>query len=689
MSFRHLSLGLVVVLSLTLLLGVPWDAALTLAAPTTAGNQPAVVGPTLTVNVLGQRHSISPDIYGMNGYGTNLTDFASLMQNIHMPVERWGGNSTSRYNWQTNSFNSGSDWYFEGNPNTGNNPANGQPSESDEMINRDRTYGASSIITIPIIGYVSKSRTDHLCGFSVTKYGPQQDTDPWDSDCGNGVKSNGTLITTNNPLDTSVAVSPDFMKAWINDMIGKYGTAAQGGVKIYQLDNEPSDWYETHRDVHPAELTYDELRDRTYQYAAAIKQADPTAQTLGPSNFGWYVYADSQVPGDRAAHSDVGFSEWYLQQMKLYEQQHGVRILDYFDQHYYPAQVNPQNGQYVTLSPAGDANTQALRLRSTRSLWDPTYYDESWIQDAGFGPIEILPLFHQWIDANYPGTRIAITEYNWGGLESINGALAQADVLGIFGRERVDLATLWDPPTSTQPGAYAFRIYRNYDGQGSMYGDTWVQASSTDQGQLAVYAAQRTSDQAVTLVIINKTGNSLTSTLNLSNFQPATTAKVFRYSSANLNAIVAQPDQSVTASGFQATYPANSITMVVLTNAPGDTYTVTSTSDDGTGNTLTTFSNALKQAKPNDTVLLNVSSVRLDGPLQSPLPKGITISGGICSATPVTIDFNGQPGFTLSGNMTLKNLNLTGMSRAGPGLTNATDGTHNTFICTKIQVAPA
>jgi len=29
----------------------------------------------------------------------------------------------------------------------------------------------------------------------------------------------------------------------------------------------------------------------------------------------------------------------------------------------------------VSLAPAGDASTQALRLRTTRSLWDPTYTD--------------------------------------------------------------------------------------------------------------------------------------------------------------------------------------------------------------------------------------------------------------------------------------------------------------------------
>ena len=93
-----------------------------------------------------------------------------------------------------------------------------------------------------------------------------------------------------------------------------------------------------------------------------------------------------------------------------------------------------------------------LRLRSTRSLWDPTYADESWIADVQDGPyVRLIPRMRDWVNANYPGTKLAVTEYNWGGLESINGALAQADVLGIFGREGLDLATIWGPPSTGQP----------------------------------------------------------------------------------------------------------------------------------------------------------------------------------------------------------------------------------------------
>ena len=178
--------------------------------------------------------------------------------------------------------------------------------------------------------------------------------------------------------------------------------------------------------------------------------------------------------------------------------------------------------------------------------------------------VRLIPRMQDWVNANYPGTKLAITEYNWGGLESINGALAQADVLGIFGREGLDLATLWGPPDSTQPGAFAFRIYRNYDGSGGRFGETGIQSTSTDQGKVAVYAAERSSDHAVTVVVINKTASDQTSTVTLAGFTPQSTASVYRYSPASLSTITHPADQALTASGFSTTFPANSITLYVI-----------------------------------------------------------------------------------------------------------------------------
>jgi glycosyl hydrolase family 44 len=536
-------------------------------AASAQADRPAIAagGPALSVDAAADRHPISPDIYGMN--------FAeeALAKELRLPVRRWGGNSTTRYNWQIDVHNTGSDYYYENIPD-GNSATLPNDSSADRFVEQDRRTGAETLMTVPLIGWTPKQRLeDHPydCGFPKTQFQSQLSFDPYDSNCGDGLNLSCQPVTSSSTAsNTSKQIGPPFVQDWVRHLIGRYGTAAQGGVRFYNLDNEPGLWNSTHRDVHPAHPTYDELTSLGQQYAAAIKAVDPAAQTLGPVQDGWtrYYYAsydtypDQVAQDDRDAHGGKPFVEWYLQQMKAYEQQHGQRVLDYFDLHYYP------QAEGVALQPAGGADTQALRLRSTRALWDPTYVDESWIKDTEEGntAVQLIPRMRDWVSQNYPGTRLAISEYNWGALDHINGALAQADVLGIFGRERVDLANLWSPPAASDPGAFAFRMYRNYDGRGGAFGDVGVRAASADQAQLAIYAARRSRDGSLTLMIINKTGGDLTSSVGLAGFSPVGSAQVYRYSPANLNAIVKQPNQAVSGSGFSATFPANSITLVVV-----------------------------------------------------------------------------------------------------------------------------
>ncbi len=383
------------------------------------------------------RQPISPLIYGINGTSATVADEA-LMKSLGIAVRRWGGNNTTRYNWRIDAGNTANDWYFE-NVRMSNATLPPGDSATNRLIAQDRASKVETVLTVPLIGYVAKNGDLSTCGFSVAKYGPQEQTDPWRPNCGNGVKTDGHRVTGNSPADTSLGVNPGFVQYWVNYLVNRYGSAGAGGVRYYNLDNEPDIWWSTHPDVAPVGLNYDQLRDRIYQYAAAIKATDPAAQTLGPVARGWTYYwhspwdgqrEDWETPDDRNAHGGTPLVPWYLQQMRAYQQTHGQRILDFLDLHYHPAAPG------VALVEAGDVATQALRLRSTRSLWDPTYVDESWIAAAGpaGGIVQLIPRMRGWVNAQYPGTKLAITEYNWGAPEHINGALAQADVLGIFGR---------------------------------------------------------------------------------------------------------------------------------------------------------------------------------------------------------------------------------------------------------------
>lgn len=539
------------------------DASKSASAVITLTPPPAAGGPDLMIDVAAGRHPISPLIYGMNQYAAAFDQVAPA---VRLPLERWGGDAATRYNYQLDVTNSANDWYFETDPNS--NTQYPDVSEFNATVERDRGAGVMTMGTVPLIGWTTKR--ERACSFSVAKYGAQKQVNPYNSDCGNGVRTDGTNITAD-PNDTSVPIGPDFTRAWMKYLINRYGDARHGGVAFYNLDNEPEYWQFVHRDVHPDYPGYDDLATVGLAYAAAIKQVDPSAKVTGPVGGGWmgffyspqdwrsgwntgpdFVYYGNPV--DRRAHGDVPFVEWYLQQFAAAERKSGQRLLDYLDLHGY---IGPDDVQF---QPAGDTATQQTRFEAVRAFWDPTYHVAGGINDQPY----LVPRMRDWVARNYPGTRTAITEYNLGALDHINGALAQADLLGVFGREGLDLAAIWAPPSADQPGLYSYKIFRNYDDAGNGFGDVSVSASSGDQSKLSVYAAERTPDHALTILVINKSFGDLTSTLALAGFNAQSAASVHRYSADNLGQIVRLADQPIGGRAFAATFPAASMTLFVV-----------------------------------------------------------------------------------------------------------------------------
>ena len=569
---------------------------LTLAAPAAAS------GPALSVNTTDITHAINPLIYGMNAFTLSST----VGKAAHISIDRWGGDATSRYNYLLDVTNSASDWYFENNVSATGVEDTGA---FNQQAASDASIGAKTIGTVPVLGYVAKDGTS--CSFPSTTYPTQVAFDPYKSTCGDGLYPEGTNgctsasgcnITGVSPSATSNAIDSSWAGNWVTYLVSKFGNAASGGVAIYDLDNEPAWWDAIHRDVHPSPSTYDEVTNNGIATALAVKTADPTAEVSGPVvDYWWnYFYSKKDIesgwssgspcwqpwsnPIDRNAHGGVPFIEYYLQQFKAAETTYSERLLDYVDLHAYFAAT--YNGASVAFTTAGDTGEQQARLNSTRVFWDPTYTDPNYPQpnyttDQNYTsscnvPLqapEVIPLMKNWVANDYPGTKLAITEYNWGGQEHINGALAQADILGIFGREGLDIGTLWGAPDATTqvPGLMAFEIFRNYDGANSTFGDQALSASTDDQSKLAIYSALRTSDNALTIIVINKTYGDLTSTLSLDSFTPSGEAQVYLYSNANLNAIAPQSPLTITAptgmsttSTVTTTFPAQSITLLVI-----------------------------------------------------------------------------------------------------------------------------
>jgi len=512
------------------------------------------------------RLAISPMIYGVAWAAANDLEAMGCTMN------RGGGNAETSYNWQINAHNHASDWYFES---LADDPATPGAS-TDSLVADSKAAGAQALVTIPMIGWapiLGPSR-GKLASYSIAKYGPQTGSDSsYMPDAGNGIStSNGiswqNRITWNNPNDANTPVGTNFQMGYVKHLITNWGVSTNGGVGYYIMDNEHSLWSSTHQDVHPVGPTMQEILDDIEAYASMVKSVDSNALVLGPEEWGWpgYLYSgyDQQWSGsnnnynvseypDRQTNGGWDYYPWLLNQLHQYQQTNGQRLLDYCTAHCYPQEGNVSSDD-------ADTATELLRNESTRVFWDTNYVDPSWIDSI----IMLIPRMSNWVATYYPGTKIGITEYNWGGETSMNGATAQADILGIFGRQGLNLATRWTVPE--MPTYLAFEMYRNYDGNHSTFGDTSVLAGGPDPDNVSVFAAERSSDGALTIMAINKYLNGNTPlALNLTNYTGSGTAQVWQLN----NGAISQLSNLPYSSGLlQTTVPPQSVTLLVIPPSP-------------------------------------------------------------------------------------------------------------------------
>src|ERR1051326_4109759 len=130
-------------------------AAMLVSATPLLAQNPAV---TLSIDVNLNRHAINANIYGVaSATTTQLSD-------LNVPLNRYGGNNTSRYNWQVNGDNRGQDWYFESLGDTSSVAGE----RGDTFISNTRSGGAAPMITVPIINWIAKLGTNRgkLASFS-------------------------------------------------------------------------------------------------------------------------------------------------------------------------------------------------------------------------------------------------------------------------------------------------------------------------------------------------------------------------------------------------------------------------------------------------------------------------------------------------------------------------------------------
>lgn len=470
-----------------------------------------VIGKALRVRCDARSRPIDPRIYGA----------ANDEWSNGQTAIRLGGNVYTRMNFELGAWNTGSDWFFENVGADGARPLFGQ-------IDAWAKKRQSIALVVPTIGFVAKDAQS--VGFPRAKFPPQRKYDA-PKNAGDGYSAAGAPLKPGPPEQTSIPAPPELIGAWIRKLHEADVARGHRAVELYILDNEPSLWNETHRDVRPTPLGYDELLDRTVRYASAIKDADPEGLIAGPAEWGWTGYFYSAIDRDagvsarpdRRAHGDLPLIPWYLQSLAAREKANGKRLLDVLDVHYYPMAPGVRDGN-EDVSPAGAAR----RLRSTRALWDAGYRDESWIKES----VELIPRLKRWVAEYYPGTKLAIGEWSFGAVNHISGGLATAEALGRFGSEGLDAAYHWGGLPAGSPTYWAFRAFRNFDGDGGRFLDVSLQTEET--ADVSIFASADEARKHLVLVLLNKNADSpIDATVDLSSCGAVTSSRMFSYAAGS------------------------------------------------------------------------------------------------------------------------------------------------------------
>jgi hypothetical protein len=472
-------------------------------------------------------HPISELIYGVSGAP------ADYLQALRPALNSWGGNPSTRYNWQIgNASNAGRDYNYQ---NSNYGVANG--SASDDFISQSMAAGAEVRLSLPTLGWVAKDDNNDTCSFPLPSGG-----------CGDadGASCEDPGLVADANL-ANVPSYPSSITSWMLHLVRE----KEFNIRFLAVDNEPELWGITHYDVHPRCTTYNEILKQYLTYTAAVHKVAPQAELVGPVTSSWYYYWNSAAgEADKLLHANRDFLPWFLRQVQQNDRETGWRSLHGLDIHYYPEGVYNDNV---------DDKTAAQRLRSTRSLWDEDYVDESWINE----PVYLIPRMKALIEAHYPGTKLGLSEWNWGADETMNGALAIADVLGIFGREDLYYAAYWQYPPLDSPGFYAFKLYTNFDGHGSRFGDTSVSAQSDDVDTLGSYAALDSASGDLHVMLVNKQVDEIFAKIDLGGFTPGESATMYHYDETHPEGI-SESTIDVAAGDFSVNLPAYSITLLVI-----------------------------------------------------------------------------------------------------------------------------
>ena len=517
----------------------------------------AQIAQNFIINTNQDRKPISPYIYGSNGQ--------SMDRDENITARRLGGNRLTGYNWENNFSNAGTDYFNNSDdylPYYFNLPSSQylQPNAVLKTFHdTSLSMNCYSLIQLPMAGYVARD------GNGMVNEGEVAPSGRWRNVF--NLKGSGFSLTPDT-ADNNV-----YVDECLNNLIAKYGlSSTASGIKGYALDNEWAIWQYTHPLLHPDQPTIAEVIDKATHLAGAIKSMDMNAEVYGAVDYGYASHLQFQDAPDWSNYTAYGnFTNAFLDAMKDASVSAGHRLLDVYDVHWYPQDFTLSTGETVAIDDTSTARPVAeARMQMPRTLWDSSYVENTWI-GMYFSPCAYIHDLQHGIDTYYPGTKLAFTEFRYGGADHISGGIAIADVLGIFGQYGIYMGNYWDPITGFISSAY--KIFRNYDGHYGTFGDIHVAATTDDYRKASIYASLNSADTSeLHWVVMNKNYDStLVAHFSIEANTIFHHAEIYAFDQADSTLHYRGSLNNMTGNQFNYTIPPLSVYHFILNGSPNST----------------------------------------------------------------------------------------------------------------------
>ncbi|MGN0690588.1 MAG: glycoside hydrolase family 44 protein [Oscillospiraceae bacterium] len=524
----------------------------------------------VTVDTYLDRKAISKYIYGIN-------DTASL-SGLKTTALNQAGNDFMTYNWENNFSNAGEsylasnrDYISDRYSRLSFDPA----VAADGLMTMAKQNGIEfTIAELPMLGYVSADSNGPLLNSEAAP------SDRW--------------VKTYNHKGSEFSLTPDktddavYIDEYLNYIINYYGKAAFGGVSAYSMGGDAFIWAKEFP-LAAGNFTVEDYIEKNISLAETIKKSDSNALVIGggfgspescvsfPENSGWNKYKNEYS----------WFIDFYLDSINRESKAKGARLIDVLDVKYFPDEKTSY-GMNIISDNSDEANK--LRIQSVRALWDGSYTNDGEYKE--FYPL--LPTLQASINEYYPGTKLSLTEYNFGGGGNISGGIAQVEALGCFAEEGVFLACLSPERNADTVYQYsAINLFTNFDGNGGNFGNVSVRSDNSNNELCSSFAAID-NEGTLNIILANKS-DSLTETINvkISSEYKYTSAKTFGFSDGRPEIT---EGESFAVSGDEITVELEPYSVVLVSLSPMLSFS------ESTGDTTTVTSIATEEPLPTTTV---------------------------------------------------------------------------------------